>query len=239
MEMGTYEVALIKMQLARRASIFACNEFAVISTEKYQIGDIGGAPVYTWVNEMPKVGMGKNGHAGQTTDSFLNTKIFLLAWDSLMDGGQLWKHDFVAKVDPDAVFFPDRLRSHVQAQVGQAVYFSNCGKWGGKVLLYGSLEVFSVPALLKYAHNMPVCKALPWQGWGEDYYMQHCMDAIGVTDVPDTQQVADDRCLGAPCTDWTKVSFHDFKDPEDWYRCFQEAIGEKKDDKMLEMYFKK
>lgn len=32
--------------------------------------------------------------------------------------------------------------------------------------------------------------------------------------------------MPASCSDWTKVAFHDFKDPEDWYSCFKTAIGE-------------
>lgn len=222
---GGYEVPLIQMQFMRRASIFACDEFAVISTDKIKIGDIWGSGVYTWVNKAPEVPMGENGVSGQTTDSFLNTEIFLLAWDSLIGSDHLWSHDFVVKADPDAVFLPDRLRKRVAKHMGNLVYFPNCGKWGHP-LLYGALEVLSVPATRAYQKHMKECKALPWQGWGEDYYIQHCMDLIGVKAVPDIDQVADERCLGAPCSDWTKVAFHDFKDPDDWYKCFQIAIGE-------------
>jgi len=238
MEPHTYEVPLIKLQLVRRASIFACDEFAVISTEKFLIGDIGGAPVYTWVNEMPKVSMGKFGKDGVTTDSFLNTASFLLAWDSLIHGEQIFRHDFVVKVDPDAVFLPDRLRSRVQPHVGRPVYFSNCGKWGPKVLLYGSLEVFSTPALRMYEKNKPTCQAMPWEGWGEDYFMQHCMDAIGVVEIADRNQVGDDRCMAANCTDYTKVAFHDYKTPAKWYDCFKEAINDKRHSQ-LEIFFRK
>lgn len=108
---------------------------------------------------------------------------------------------------------------------GEPVYVPNCGKWGGKPLLYGSLEVFSVSALRIYEKRAHVCKSLSWHGWGEDYYMQHCMDMLGVGQAADFQQVGDDRCIGAPCSDWTKVAFHDFKDPEKWMKCFHEAIG--------------
>merc|ERR1712039_41838 len=157
---------------------------------------------------------------GQKTDSFLNTETFLKAWDTLINSDKLWPFDFVVKVDPDCVFFPDRLRKHVKDHTGANVYFPNCGKWGSRALLYGSLEVLSISALHNYKQRAEDCKGLPWQGWGEDYYMQHCMDMIGVQQVPDFNQVGDSRCIGAPCSDWTKVAFHAFKKPEEWFKCF-------------------
>lgn len=224
MEPGTPEVALLRLQLVKRASIFACNYAAVISSHKFLMGNIGGADVWTWVNPSMGVKMGKNGVNGSTTDSFLNTQIFLIAWDTLMSSAQIWPYDFVVKVDPDAVFFPDRLRKHVAPHAGKEVFFSNCGKWGGEVLLYGSLEVFSTAALRLYEQRVKECKALPWKGWGEDYYMQHCMNELGVENVPDLKQVGDHRCVSAPCDDYTRVAFHDFKDPKSWYDCFQQAV---------------
>lgn len=225
MEPGTLEVALLRLQLVKRASIFACNRAAVISSHKFLLGNMDGNDVWTWVNPSAKVKMGQNGVDGATTDSFLNTQIFLIAWDTLIGSGQLWAYDFVAKVDPDAVFFPDRLRTHVVDHVGRPVYFSNCGKYGGNVLLYGSLEVFSTQALKKYEEHTEECKALDWKGWGEDYYMQQCLDNIGVENVPDTNQVGDDRCVAAGCSDYTRVAFHDFKEPQEWFDCFQEAVS--------------
>jgi hypothetical protein len=224
LEVDSYELSLIRLQLVKRASIFACNEAAVISTRKILLGNVDGNEVWTWYNPAKQVEMGTRGVDGATTDSFLNTETFIIAWDTLMHSGHMWPHDFVVKVDPDAVFMPDRLRQHVLPHLDEAVYFSNCGKYGGEVLLYGSVEVFSVPALRMYQERITTCKRLPWKGWGEDYYMQHCMNALGVANIPDEEQVGDDRCISAKCSDYTKVAFHDFKTPEDWYDCFQEAI---------------
>merc|ERR1712060_427497 len=103
--------------------------------------------------------------------------------------GALWSHDFVVKADADAVFFPDRLRPRLHSFVGQRIYTANCGKWPSVPLLYGSIEVFSVPAIQEYASRIQECKDLPWQGWGEDYYMQQCMDLLAVTQAQDFEQV--------------------------------------------------
>jgi len=225
MQIDSYEEKLIRFQLVRRASIFACNDYAVISTKKKSIGQINGSDVFTWFNPANAVGMGRYGVDGATTDSFLNTETFLQAWDTLLGSGHLWPFDFVVKVDPDAVFFPDRLRAHVKDVVGQPVYYANCGKFGGRPMLYGSIEVFSVQALGAYQDRREECKRLPWHGWGEDYYMQHCMDMMGIRMMTDFDQVGDNRCIGAPCSDWHKVAFHDFKDPGAWENCFKTAIA--------------
>lgn len=225
MQEGTGELALIRLQLVKRASIFACNYAAVISTTKVLLGNIEGEDIWTWVNPAAEVGMGQNGVDGETTDSFLNTETFVHAWDTLINSKHMWPYDFVVKADPDAVFFPDRLRKHVEEHTGESVYYTNCGKYGGESLLYGALEVFSVPAIKTYAEHIKECKELPYKGWGEDYYMQKCMNQLGVANIADGDQVADHRCVGAPCTDYTKVAYHDFKTPEDWYLCFQKATA--------------
>mmetsp|Transcript_73537 Transcript_73537/g.161057 ORF Transcript_73537/g.161057 Transcript_73537/m.161057 type:complete len:1078 (-) Transcript_73537:126-3359(-) len=222
---GNYEENLIKKQLELRASIFACNDFAVISSTKVVLGYLGTAPVYTWVNPDQKAAMGQYGVDGMTTNSFMNTQTFLVAWDTLISSGKLWKFDFVVKVDPDAVFFPDRLRNHVKNDVGQSMYFPNCGKYGGEPLLYGSIEVFSVPALKVYQAREAECKNMDWHGWGEDYFMQTCMDMLGVKWVGDPDQVADSNCVPASCSDWSKVAFHAYKTMDAWISCFNQAIG--------------
>lgn len=213
------------MQLKRRASIFACDRAVVISTKKVLLGTLDDEPVLTWVNSMQDAEMGTRGSKGSTTNSFLNTNTFIVAWDTLMQSGQVESFDFVAKVDPDVIFMPARLKEHVQPLWGEAVFFTNCGKYGGEVLLYGSVEVISVPAFMIYSANVDRCKSLDWYGWGEDTYLQRCLGSLGVKAVPDLLQVADKRCLDAPCSDYTKVAFHDYKTPGRWLRCWRIAVG--------------
>jgi len=217
---------MVKMQVQRGIGIFGCNYAAVISTAKVFLGNISNQAVYSWVNLLPSVGMGQRGVGGSTTDSFLNAYTFIKAWDTLVKSDQVWPYDFVVKVDPDAVFIPSRLRDHVREHVGKTIYFPNCGKWGGKVLLYGSIEVMSTQALRRYKDGSDMCNSLDWHGWGEDYYMQTCLDKLGVEAVPDLLQVADKRCLDAPCNDYTRAAFHDYKDPDKWFECFEIAVGD-------------
>merc|ERR1719253_1114229 len=163
---------------------------------------------------------------------------FMMVWDEVIREGKYLHHDWVVKVDPDAVFFPERLRHRLVKYTPTtkldvpAAYFVNCDlEYGaldtlrfGKV--FGSLEIYSREALAAYAANgEPQCKALPWQGWGEDFYMQKCMELMGVMHLQDFTMVADKRCHFAPCTDETKVAFHDWKTVPAYFDCWAQSLG--------------
>jgi len=231
MKPGGPEQTLIEFQLKKRASIFACEDFAVISSKKVNIGKGDLGDVITWYNPTPTATIGQLGANGVTTNSFLNTEVFIIAWTTLLKSEQLEGHDFVVKADPDAVFFPDRLVGHVQAYKGQKVYFPNCNLFqdappaGPK--LYGALEVFSKQAidLMKGAGAERCKNEMNWHGWGEDYFMQSCMMLLGAQGIADYNLVGDHRCIPAGCEDYHRVAFHDFKDPKKWNECFETAIG--------------
>jgi len=228
-----YEPSLVASQYDRGAGIFNCDGYAVFSGgEDVEVGPIN-------VIQIPDVdggaGLGNLAENGVTTNSFLNTDIFLHAWIVLTEQTDALKFDWVAKVDPDAVFFPERLRSHLEQQMGDGentIYFMNCNKQFGAqdtepAKLFGSLEVFSKNAVITYRDNRDRCMSdMHWQGWGEDFFMSHCMDYLGVGHVEDFQMLADNRCNGAPCDDTSKVSFHDFKDEGAWFWCWETSLGE-------------
>mmetsp|Transcript_28662 Transcript_28662/g.81985 ORF Transcript_28662/g.81985 Transcript_28662/m.81985 type:complete len:660 (-) Transcript_28662:565-2544(-) len=210
---------LVQSQFDRGASIFSCNENAVISSAKISFGlDSCGNDVWTWVNDLPSVPMGDLTQEGVTTSSFLNTQSFLLAWDTLMNSGHIWSHDWIVKVDPDAVFYPSRLRTHVKDHTGQNIFILNCN-WGGVSKIFGAIEVFSIPAMRLYEAGSLTCKELPWQGWGEDMYMQECMGTLGAVGIDDFTLVGDARCSDAPCDDPDRVAFHPFKDTGSYWAC--------------------
>jgi len=216
----TPEEELVKMQFKLHVSIFACDDHIVISNEKVLLGhNASGDPVYTWKNPAPPLSMGVLG-GDVTTNSWLNTQVFIDAFASIIADkkGRLWKHDWLVKVDPDAVFHPERLRWHLKAHTPGSAYFTNCNCNGPK--LYGSLEVFSRQAMGAYKDMVETCLALNWHGWGEDSYMQKCMDAIGVPMIADYTLVGDSRCMAAPCTDGYRAAFHPFKDISNWRHCW-------------------
>jgi len=213
------EQKLVTNQLNRSLSIWACDETMVICKEKVWLGkDKKGGDVWTWVNKADDLSIGDLA-AGAKTNSWLNTLVFIRAFATIIWKGNLWKHDWVVKADPDAVFFPDRLRKHVANYTGKSAYFANC--YDKRPRLYGAVEVYSKQAMGAFQDNQKMCqKKLPWHGWGEDYYMEHCLDMIGVRRISDFKLVGDWRCMGAPCTDGWRAAFHPFKDWKSYWHCW-------------------
>jgi len=219
------EVDLIRSQFQRRASIFACNDYAVISSQSLSLGqDECGKRVSAWPNTVLKpadVGQLDYAH-GVTTNSFLNTQTFISAWDMLMSSGTIWSHAWIVKVDPDAVLFPDRLRRHLAPHTGPPNFVLNC-LYNNVARLFGAIEVFSIPAIAQYHTNPAACKNMDWHGWGEDSYMQKCMSVLNVPSVLDYSLVGDQRCRAVPCTDHATAAFHPFKDPGAYWACWAQS----------------
>jgi hypothetical protein len=217
----TPEEDLLREQLRWNRGIFACDDTIVISSVKTNLGnDSYGQPVITWANPPPSQQMGDLNQPGVTTNSWLNTATFMIAFNTIIadSAGRLWNNDFFVKVDPDAVMFPDRLRNHVKPHVGQPMFFLNCAP----KKLYGALEVFSKQAMGLYKDGHKRCETeMAWQGWGEDYYFSMCLYKLGVKGVADYTLVGDDRCMKAPCSDPWRAAFHPFKDVGSWANCWQ------------------
>jgi len=214
------EEGLIKAQLDIQTSIFACQSWAVICSERRWLGRHQGRDFFTTKVQHPMTcKKGHYGVDGAETNGYLNSGFFMAVWNLLVDDGRPWGYDFTAKVDPDAVFFPDRLGGHVGSYVGQAVYLLNCNKWSAPKL-YGSLEVFSEQALRIYSAGRDRCKSeLNWRGWGEDQFMQECMTLLKVQGRGDFQLVGDSNCGGGSCSDKYRVAFHGFKTVDGYKDC--------------------
>jgi len=227
-----YELPLVKEQQKHSASIFSCDEYAIFSDggESKVVG-IGpdGLEIKTIVIPPIKEAIGDLNH-GATTNSWLNTETFLQVWDLAKKDGRFVHHDWTVKVDPDAVFFPDRLRKHMKSHTypHAKLFVMNCARYN-PVALYGSVEIFSKEALHAYLTNQQKCrKNLPWHGWGEDFFMSHCMDLLGVGRIYDFDLLADKRCVYRPCTDTSRVVYHDYKDASpdgSWFKCWRQSGG--------------
>merc|ERR1711933_301046 len=81
----------------------------------------------------PLVGKGSLVVPGQTTNSWLNTKVFMKAWDVVISRKDYLEQSWVVKVDPDAVFFPQRLRVHLAPHTviggkSPPIYVANCDR---------------------------------------------------------------------------------------------------------------
>lgn len=220
MQCTNYELSLVRTQLAKGLGIFGCDAYSVFSDEK------------TWLTPGPPVridstvlGINLQAEAG-TKEHILNTEIFLKAWEQVQADGLYMQHDWIVKVDPDAVFFPQRLRDRLvriaPSDSGASLYLLNCKLSFG---FFGALEVISRVALMTFYDGLERCKNfLPWRSFGEDMFLQKCLNFLEVAQHADFGLLADAYCgeQPSPCISG-KVAFHPFKNVETYLKCVHEA----------------
>lgn len=217
-----YELSLVRSQLAKGAGIFACDGWSVFSDVKTMLSP--GPPVRL---DSSTIHISTNSASGSSTH-FLNTDVFTAAWDRIHTDGKYLDHAWVVKADPDAVFFPERLRSHVQSQhplAGVGMYLLNCKYHDGNFWFFGALEVLSRGAVATYFKGKDTCmNSLNRGELGEDTWLRKCLDMLGVGNADDIGLLADGYCDEAPspCISG-KVAFHPFKNPDSWFVCWNEA----------------
>jgi len=207
-----YEFGLLSSQLSGKKSIFACDEAAVYSSG---VLDLGGV-------QTVKVDSDLHCKYGGEFHTVLNTPVFKKVWERVIQDGRFRLHDWIVKVDPDAVFFPWRLRrvltgpDQFTAAAGNGTFLNNCG-FG----LHGPLEVLSRRALEVYAEGVDDCPQPPQ----EDVYLQQCLIHLGVVQVNHFNLLAEAHCA---FEDWEKcdsdhVSFHPFKKWSAYKRCLSKV----------------
>jgi len=226
-----YENGLINAMHDKGVGIFACDEHMVFSNGG--VVNVGGVPV-PQIDIEGDIRMGNLSEAGTTTSSWLNTLIFLKAWDMIFEDGRWWDYEWIVKVDPDAVFFPNRLKIRLYPYYkagdtnGPALFVANCDRsWNNEpwsLKLFGSLEVFTRNAVGMYRAYKDKCEeGLDWKGWGEDFYMQECLKLLHVGIINGVDFLGDASCHAAGCGDTHKVAYHPFKDAGSWFSCWGQS----------------
>jgi hypothetical protein len=211
-----YEVDLVKTHVEKMVGIFACDEFLPLCNEVLQLGN----GIQTTQIKTADVGVSKDGTAA-------NTLVFMHAWEAVYQDFRYHAHDWILKVDPDAVLLPHRLRPML-AKYPSTVYIKNCNKYDGEgwPMMFGSLEAISTPALQLYYDNAERCRTeLEWEAWGEDLWLGNCLDMLGAQSVGDFNVIGDNVCTGADCSDGIKGTYHPFKSSETWFECYNTAMG--------------
>jgi hypothetical protein len=220
----TYEMDIMKNQMTKGSGIFQCDDWALLSTaDPTKLGQTPAKEDATTMHvDMAEITMSVDGTAG-------NAKLFINCWNVIVQDGRWNNHAWTVKVDPDAVLLPDRLRVHLASHVLENVYVVNCNKFPSSPnfpMMYGSLEIYSWRAIQTYANSMGSCMAdmgMMLPQWGEDYFMTHCLDHIGVGRIADFASVGDNVCLGANCGDGWVAAFHPFKSADEWQKCWDIA----------------
>jgi len=226
----SYELELVRTQLLTGASVFGCEDWMVFSD------------VDTWLSPGPPVKLMTvkvdfpHTQKRAKTGAWYNTPAFLNVWGVMKTDGRWANNDWTVKSDSDAVFLPSRLRTKLAAQsvTDAGVYLENCKfvKYG----MFGNLEVVSKTALNTFLNSLEDCKyALNWKEtpmWGEDLFMQRCMDLHGVDKVSDFTLTTDGLCEAdrpegqkknqkwkPDCSVTKTPGMHPFLKPEDYFTC--------------------
>lgn len=212
LQANTYEQPLMTVQSNEKAGIFACDEFALLSSDMLTINGVKRIHF-----EPAFVGRSKDNTAA-------NTKLFMNVWDSIKKDGRYADLDWTIKVDPDAVLLPERLRSHLLKFNGQRAYIVNCNKPMMTPMMFGALECISQQAMAAYYAGEVKCQTqLDWKPWGEDYFLGKCLDMLGVQATNDFTIYTDGVCKGVDCTNTVAAAFHPFKGAEKWMACYKTA----------------
>jgi hypothetical protein len=221
---SSYELDLITMQYNANASIFGCDKHTVFSNMPvpYAHGVMSSVVETDLECEF-----------GGKYKTALNAGIFQVVWRKVIADGTFRYYDWTVKVDPDSVFFPDRLRRHLKEQFQviptNGVYLNNC-KFG----LHGPLEVLSRVAVLRWNAGMAGCEShfrrescfgqpCPW---GEDLSMDKCLwKVLKVQRVNDSALLNEMHC---DSWDWKDcksdaVAFHPFKTVAEYRQCLNTA----------------
>jgi len=223
---STFELSLARQQFSTKVSVFACDESIVFSDgeKEQELGrNYHNIPVTTVLMN----GRKRPAEAGL----WPNTDDFLQIWSYLHQDGRILNHDWTAKVDPAAVFFPDRLRGILKSythKTGWSLYVANCNTKGAPGLS-SPLETFSKAALQTFFRDIKKCRAsFPTQGLAENVFTMKCMDMLGVGHVYAENLLSDSRCTFAPCNDGMKAAYYKFSDASRtgaWFRCWHNSTG--------------
>merc|ERR1712063_120542 len=182
---------------------------------------------------------------GSTKHSFeldLLKERFLGKWET---------KSWTVKVDPDAVFLPNRLQGWLGSRNGESphgVYFENCKnvQYG----FFGNLEVMSHEATNVLTKYLEDCHAVyapcandgcDWQygAWGEDVFVQRCLDRHYVDKVEAFDMTLDGACSAdrpegqkknkkwhaEDCSEVTTAAVHPFKTPKEYFRCLSQMTA--------------
>jgi hypothetical protein len=218
----SYEKGLLAYQYQQGASLFSCDEYAVYSNQVIHI-----VPDFKTVQVDVDLHCERGGEFGTA----LNTDIFMTVWSKVFQSNRWRLHDWTVKVDPDAVFFPVRLRQLLtrHPEEGRGVYINNCNMG-----MHGPLEVFSRNAVQTFwsgrqsciDHFRGVC-----QGdcdWGEDMFIDQCLSKVlAVKRAFDGDVLLEDHCNPPPdwrsCTSPSAAAFHPYKDINQYQQCLVSA----------------
>lgn len=240
------ELALLQAQSRFNVSIFACGEFEVFTDVDISLP---GNRNYTKVLDVE--GEFKKLTRLDKPWKYVNTPVFYQVWKAIRDHGLYQNKDYTVKVDPVTVFIPSRLVGFLanQVQTERGDFFENCR--GVDSGYFGNIEVVNLKAMTVFLVHLEDCKlTLCWQStddckkdwkygpWGEDLFMQRCMEKHDVArrhsfdltlsgscpaDRPEDQKK--NKSFVPSCVGVTTPAVHPFNTPKSYFGCLGALTG--------------
>jgi len=241
----SHELELLQMQNKHGVSLFACDAWDVFSDTSVEIGNgYFTYKVEDTFNEFHKLKRKLSG-------TWVNWALFHQAWLGVRQLGKWEGKSWTVKVDADAVFVPSRLQGWLSDKSGESphgIYFENCKnvQYG----FFGNLEVMSNEATKVLTTYLEDCHAVyapcaydgcDWKygAWGEDVYVQRCLDRHYVDKVEAFDMTLDGACAAdrpadqkknkkwhaEDCTQVTTAAVHPFKKPAEYFKCLSQMTN--------------
>jgi hypothetical protein len=211
----------MKHLLQANASIFQCDRYEVFSEGENEVGP--GPPRVLSVD----IGSTKVGWGGPYHNA-LNSGVFERAWRAVFTSYKYYSMDWTVKVDPDTVFLPSRLRTHLhhkKADPDANVYLNDCDQG-----LHGPIEIVSKGGMDHFRKGIDSCVASLSKEWtwaGEDVFLRHCFGMLKISRVDDFKLLSETVCM------WQDpihkgcgtghISFHPFKNEDSYFKCLKQA----------------
>lgn len=133
-------------------------------------------------------------------------------------------NDWTIKVDADAVFFPEHFRVKVRYNLrtprGSTVYLRNTAY---KFKFLGALEALTHEAFAIYVERGWECEQHLTQEGGEDYWLEQCLEGLGIDYQTDEALLHDKYAADENCKDPYGVAHHFFKQVKDWNECWDKG----------------
>jgi len=241
----SFELELLQQQHQHHVSIFACDGWDVFSDVQVEIG--GGYLTHKVEDKFGEFHRIKR----KATETWVNWGLFYQVWEKVRNLGHWESKSWTVKVDADAVFLPNRLSGWLDNKRGESphgIYFENCKnvQYG----FFGNLEVLSHEATNVLTKNLEDCHAVyapcaddgcDWKygAWGEDVFVQRCLDRHYVDKVEAFDLTLDGACPAdrpadqkhnkkwhaESCSEVTTAAVHPFKKPKDYFACLSEITN--------------
>lgn len=220
----------MESQLKMGVGIFACDAFQVFSSLPVNLAK------GIWTRSLSHFASLSHTPGALTAD-WLNVAPFMEAWDNVFRDPRSKQRDWIVKVDPDTVFFPDQLELQLQRLPknlrtlpgDRGLYIKNC-QAEGDLQLYGSIEVLSFSALRSYASRGTRCNFETTSKMGEDLWMQTCLDTLNVTSFLQPDVLRDGYCPVPAYFDPSNcrpghAAYHPRKTVTQWWQCHDQVDG--------------